>query len=633
MREGGQVRTLNRYVGRAGEAEGSLSGKLAGLDSSVTTTKSLTKKERETWSGFEPWVRARLSNDEGSSDEEMIADFVTDGNMSRIDAKKWVSKRGFFLGNIVFDDGSVYDPHRRSLFSSPSDFGHAMVEQIDPPKWGEDARDQLLGGRGRTARRSAGVGGKRKAAPFDFEKPVAFDPAGKRRFHAQARAKLRAVAKELGLVRGEYTLRTLPGGIAVCGETRLQSDNLIVQVSQYVMGGRPGILYRSCEGRSDFRGGLSYFEPLSLLNTPGKLAEHIKKAGLVKGRVESPVEKARFPAPQRQAGEDSSPSFRPPVSAGMSGGGSENGQAPAGAHVRRDIQEEITDTIIEAIESGRDTGTFQMPWRAIASEGFPVNAVTKQGYHGVNVLVLSYEAMQRGWPNKWASFQQWRQKGASVRKGEHGVPIVFYSTMQIQEIEEDEEGNDKIVVKSIPVFRYSTVFNVAQVDNAPEGAAPASPPVVDPVNRSEAVEKFVTRTQADIRYGGNRAFFSPGSDFIQIPPREAFTGTKTSSPTEAFYSTILHELCHWTGGEKRLNRENHNRFGDELYAKEELVAEIGAAFACGKLHITPELRDDHIQYVSSWLKILKEDKRAIIHAASLAGRAVEYLESLQGQGT
>ena len=113
---------------------------------------------------------------------------------------------------------------------------------------------------------------------------------------------------------------------------------------------------------------------------------------------------------------------------------------------------------------------------------------------------------------------------------------------------------------------------------------------------------------------GKTWLFSPGRDFIQVPQREAFTGTKTSSPTEAFYSTIVHELCHWTGGGKRLNRENHNTFGDELYANAELVAEIGAAIAYAKLMITPELREDHSQYVSSWLKILKEDKRAIFRA-------------------
>ena len=290
----------------------------------------------------------------------------------------------------------------------------------------------------------------------------------------------------------------------------------------------------------------------------------------------------------------------------------------------RDVQAEITNTIVAAIETGRDNGTFQMPWQAVASEGLPVNFVTEKPYHGVNVLLLSLTALQHKWPNQWASFQQWKERGASVRKGEHGTPIVFYSSVQIHVVEEDEEGKKHVVVKSIPVFRYSTVFNIAQVDNAPD--RPAPPTLVNPI---ENVEKFIASTKADIRYGGNRAYFSPGADYIQIPPCEAFTGSKTSSPTEAFYSTILHELCHWTGGKSRLNRDNHNRFGTEAYAAEELVAEIGAAFACATLHITPELRDDHVQYVASWLKILKEDKRAIFTASAAASRAVEYLEGLQ----
>ena len=266
-----------------------------------------------------------------------------------------------------------------------------------------------------------------------------------------------------------------------------------------------------------------------------------------------------------------------------------------------------------------------MPWQAIASEGLPVNAATHQPYHGANVLFLCLMAMEQKWPNQWASFQQWKDRGASVRKGEHGTPIVFYSQFQIHDVEEDENGNKQVVVRTIPVFRHATVFNIAQVDNPPSDN-PAPRTLVDPI---ENVEKFINATKADIRYGGNRAYFSPGADYIQMPVREAFTGSKTSSPTEAFYSTILHELCHWTGGESRLNRDNHNRFGDEAYAAEELVAEIGAAFACAELGITPELRADHVQYVASWLKILKEDKRAIFTASAAATRAVEYLAALQ----
>jgi antirestriction protein ArdC len=316
------------------------------------------------------------------------------------------------------------------------------------------------------------------------------------------------------------------------------------------------------------------------------------------------------------------PAYRVPASPGVYGKEVNQAEGVSPGHSPRDVQAEITDKIIEAIETGQANGTFQMPWQAIASEGLPVNVVTHQPYHGVNILFLSLVPAQHKWPNQWASFQQWRERGASVKRGEHGVPV-FYSPVQIQDVEEDEEGKREVVMKTIPVFHHSTVFNIAQVDNPP------SVTTTPPIHPIEKVEQFINATKADIRYGGNRAYFSPSFDYIQMPKREAFTGTKTSSSTEAFYSTILHELCHWTGGTSRLNRDIANRFGEEGYAAEELVAEIGAAFACAELGITPELRDDHVQYVASWLKILKEDKRAIFTASAAAAHAVEYLQTLQ----
>jgi antirestriction protein ArdC len=481
-----------------------------------------------------------------------------------------------------------------ALFSSPGDFARAVASQFDAPRWGEDLRQQLFGGAERR-------GIRKITPPFNFGKSVSYDEGGKRRFHARGRVRLAALAGELGLLPEDYDLRSNIGGIAVSGEVTLHSDNLYVQVSQGAMGNDSGIMYRTCRGRRDYSGGQNHFAPLDSLNNPVGLSKRIREDLA------------------REMSATTTLSREPPSSPGIGGG-----LRPAG--VSRDVQTEITNAIVEAIETGRDNGTFQMPWRAIAGRGLPVNAVTHKPYHGINLLYLSVVAGKEGWVNEWASFQQWKERGASVRKGEHGTPIVFYSQFQIHEVEEDEEGNDREVVKSIPVFRYSTVFNIAQVDNPPDRPAPET--LVNPI---ESVGKFIAATSADIRYGGNRAYFSPGADYIQIPPREAFTGSKTSSPTESFYSTILHELCHWTGGGKRLNREHHNRFGDELYAKEELVAEIGAAFACAKLSITPELRDDHVQYVSSWLKILKEDKKAIFTAAAAASRAVEYLEGLQAK--
>jgi antirestriction protein ArdC len=315
----------------------------------------------------------------------------------------------------------------------------------------------------------------------------------------------------------------------------------------------------------------------------------------------------------------------PPAATAPGTATGERKDAGSSGHAPRDVQAEITDTIIAAIESGRDTGTFQMPWHAVAGAGLPVNSVTHQPYHGVNVLTLSFHAMQHKWPNSWASFNQWKERGAQVRRGEHGVPIVFYTPVEIREIEKDEAGKEKVVVKTIPVFRYATVFNISQVDNPP----PPPPQTAPPVNPIANAEQFITATKADIRYGGNRAYYAPARDYVQIPECGAFVGTKTSSPTEAFYGVTLHELCHWTSHASRLNRETGKRFGDEAYAAEELIAEIGAAFACAKLGITPELRQDHIQYVASWLKVLKEDKRAIFTAASAASSAVEYLETLQ----
>jgi antirestriction protein ArdC len=588
------------------------------------------------------------------------------------------------------------------LFQSPSDFGSAMLKQFDAAQWGKDAGAQLLGsavsGATTAERRSHN---RRPPARFDFNKPVAYDPQAKRRFHLRARRQLRELAAVLGLQSGDYDLRSNQGGIAVSGEVTLHTDHLYVQVSQSVLGDT-GILYRHCQGRRDFTGGHNNFAPLDLLNDPDELTRRIRHACLMGA---APLA-ATAPSETRDANEEfqlppnrritdaypenflginmewlegqakekgynlynalitrvdseddigkkvaaihgildeilnadpheppaihersvtTTPVSQAPAPLEVAGKQAPQSGAGSGGYTPRDVQAEITNTIIEAIEGGQANWTFQMPWHAIAGEGVPVNAVTHQPYHGMNVLFLSFEAQQRKWPNQWASFQQWKEHGASVRKGEHGVPIVFYSPVQIQDVEEDAAGNKTFVLKTIPVFRYSTVFNIAQVDNPP----PVPTPPTSLVNPIEKAEEFIQATKADIRYGGNRAYFSPAQDYIQIPKREAFTGTKTISPTEAFYSTLLHELCHWTGAKTRLNRDMNNRFGDEAYAAEELVAGIGEAFACAELGITPELREDHVQYVASWLKILKEDKRAIFTASAAAARAVDYLETLQ----
>jgi len=286
---------------------------------------------------------------------------------------------------------------------------------------------------------------------------------------------------------------------------------------------------------------------------------------------------------------------------------------------RRDLHQEITDKIVAAIEAG--AGQWRMPWVG-QQGGLPYNATTSARYRGVNVLSLWLASTAAGYPmGAWGSYRQWAEKGAQVRKGEKGTVVVFYKPLAVtRETESGETETDQI-----PMLRYSHVFNVAQVDGF-EIERPALPALAQ---RIEAAEAFVSRTGAIIRYGMGRASYSPSLDRVAMPDWEAFIDTATATATENAYGTLLHELTHWTGHEKRCARDFSKRFGSDAYAAEELVAELGAAFLCARLGITAEPRADHAEYLAHWLKILRGDKRAIFTAASKASAAVDYLAGLQ----
>lgn len=177
--------------------------------------------------------------------------------------------------------------------------------------------------------------------------------------------------------------------------------------------------------------------------------------------------------------------------------------------------------------------------------------------------------------------------------------------------------------------RASRLFNAAQVD----GWRLRTPPARSRVETLDTAEAFIWATGADIREQGNHAFYNPGADYIQVPPRGQFMGTSTSSPTETFYSTLCHELTHWAGHSSRLNRDLSGRFGDRAYAAEELVAELGAAFLCADLGITNMPRLDHAQYVASWFLLMRDDKRAIFTAASKAAAAAEFISAFSATNT
>lgn len=281
----------------------------------------------------------------------------------------------------------------------------------------------------------------------------------------------------------------------------------------------------------------------------------------------------------------------------------------------RDLYQTVTDTIVRAIES--DPGKVILPWHRQGGVGLPRNAHTSNFYNGVNVVSLWCVGMEQGYRQSvWATYRQWQEQGCQVRKGERGCIVIYYNTTQ----REDDDGNEK----TIPFIKQSSVFNCEQVDGFVFEPEPDMPPLA----RIAAIEAFVVGTGAKVHEGGSRAYYSPTEDVIHLPQAERFFDTKTSTRTEAFYSTLFHEMCHWTGAKHRLARDMSGRFGNPEYAAEELVAELGAAFLSAKLNVTPEPRADHAAYINNWLQALKNDKRFIFSAAAQAQLAADYLLQL-----
>jgi antirestriction protein ArdC len=239
-------------------------------------------------------------------------------------------------------------------------------------------------------------------------------------------------------------------------------------------------------------------------------------------------------------------------------------------------------------------------------------------YRGINVLLLNLQAMQCGYSvNRWLTFQQARALGASVRKGEHGTEVVLFKMLELGSGATDPAPTASSTGrKVIPLLRSFTVFNAAQIDDLPPSLTPA-PATVRAWEACEAAEAILQSSGAAIAHGGARAFYSPGQDRIQLPERSAF------ATATGYYQVALHELTHWTGAEKRCNRPLLGRQHMEAYAFEELVAEMGSAFLTDHCGLPGVLQ--HASYIESWLTALRNDKRLIFSAASLAQKAADYL--------
>ncbi|QVL31635.1 DUF1738 domain-containing protein [Telmatocola sphagniphila] len=286
-----------------------------------------------------------------------------------------------------------------------------------------------------------------------------------------------------------------------------------------------------------------------------------------------------------------------------------------------DVYTRVTEKIVALLEAG--TRPWHQPWKAKHADGPVCRPLRSNGqpYRGVNVLMLWIDAETKGFNSPWwMTFNQAKEMNAFVKKGEHGSTVVYASSFT--KTEEDENGQE--LERDIPFLKSYTVFNAEQIEGLPEKFTKVEPNVLNIQERLENAEAFARGTGATIRHGGSQAYYRPSEDLVQMPNFETF------EDRESYYSTLLHELTHWTKAESRLNRNfDSKRFGDTGYAREELIAEIGAAFLCSDLGITAEPREDHASYLACWLKVLKEDKKAIFNAAAQAEKAAAYLHELQ----
>jgi len=292
---------------------------------------------------------------------------------------------------------------------------------------------------------------------------------------------------------------------------------------------------------------------------------------------------------------------------------------------RTDIYARITEKIVADLEKG--VRPWVQPWSAGNAVGRITRPLRHNGepYTGMNVLLLWSEGMARGFASSiWMTFKQSIELGGHVRKGESGSTVIYASRFTKTEI----DGHGGEVERDIPFLKTYSVFNVDQIEGLPEHFYRRPAPADDPMERIEHADRFFANTGSVIRHGGSKAFYSPSTDHIQMPPFASFRDAAS------YVAVLSHEHIHWTAESRRVGRDLSRYAKDRSEAaREELCAEIGSALVCADLGIVPELepRPDHAAYLASWLKVLSNDRRAIFQAAAHAQRAVAYLHSLQPQ--
>lgn len=280
---------------------------------------------------------------------------------------------------------------------------------------------------------------------------------------------------------------------------------------------------------------------------------------------------------------------------------------------KRDFYQEVTDKLIARMEAGANP--VRSRWDGSGELTLPVNHNTGNHYNGLNILLLWISQEDQGFSSShWMTYKQAKEKGGQVRKGEKGTTIIFYKTLEKDTGEFDKDGNE--VKATVPMLRTFTVFNLDQIEGID---SPAKVAMGGGFDSHQMAEQILEASGVDIVEGGTRAFYRPSTDRVHMPDRVRF-----GNP-EDFYATALHELTHATKAKHRCDRPKYDseiRGAD--YAFEELVAEIGAAFLMAGLSL-PGMVQDHADYLSSWLEVLRNDKRAIFKAASQSQKAHDWV--------
>jgi antirestriction protein ArdC len=283
-------------------------------------------------------------------------------------------------------------------------------------------------------------------------------------------------------------------------------------------------------------------------------------------------------------------------------------------HKPRDHYQELTDRIIAALEAGSRPRQRPGDPNKAGGPSMPINAATGRRYSGINTLILGMSVLAFASNDpRFCTYKQAAERGWQIRRGEKGTAVFFFKQLTIGDHDSPESGEDH--TRRIPLLRPFTVFHASQIDGVPAFVAPTVEEA--PWRRPEAVDIILRNSKAVIRIGGDRAFYSPSTDHIQLPPDSAF-----ESP-QGWAATALHELSHRAGAPHRLNRDLSGRFGSEAYSKEEMVAEISSVTIGTELNVPTDI-PNHASYIQSWIKNLKNDKREIFRAAAAAQKCADY---------